>query len=175
MVHMDETPPLGHVMPYHRWQDFGACTELYAAAKTRSQFISLDRIFFGKTGRPKLQAAALDWCAECPVKSLCFEYSIVYNERQGVWGGFTVKQRDRYLALHPGLRKDLLKRANDEGWLQEELLEEEDLEWIRQHRKAQEQTEQPTPVATAPSFLDAQTLPESFLQMDTILQEPLVG
>ena len=174
MVHMNETPTPGHVMPYHRWQDFGACTALYDAANTRSQYVSLDRIFFGKTGRPKLQAAALEWCADCPVKSLCFEYSVVYDERQGVWGGFTVKQRDRFLALHPGLRKDLLKRAVDEGWLQEELLEGWALEYVNRYRKAQGQPE-PTPVAIAPSFLDAQSLPESFLHTEPLLQEPLVG
>lgn len=168
MVHMSDTPDIGHVMEYHRWQDFGVCTELYNAASNRVEYQALDNIFYGKTGRPRLEAEAVEWCSECPVKWLCFEYAVVYNEQYGVWGGFPTKQRNRYVALHPEMRKKLLERATEENWVQEELLEGDSwaLAIVRQKRQELEASEEIVE-ESPPSFLAAQTLPESFLNTGT--------
>jgi len=44
---------------------------------------------------------ALRVCASCPVSQLCLEYALANNERFGVWGGKSERQR----------RKILLERA----------------------------------------------------------------
>lgn len=40
--------------------------------------------------------AAKKICASCPVKVQCLEYAIVHDERFGVWGGLSERERRRY-------------------------------------------------------------------------------
>ena len=32
-------------------------------------------------------------CQQCPVKNLCLEFALVNDERQGLWGGMTPRDR----------------------------------------------------------------------------------
>ena len=36
-------------------------------------------------------------CAGCPVQSACLEYALVRREKDGVWGGFTERERRRII------------------------------------------------------------------------------
>ena len=40
---------------------------------------------------------AKDICAACPVREPCLEYAITAREKQGVWGGYTEKERRRLI------------------------------------------------------------------------------
>lgn len=53
-------------------------------------------------------AAAKAVCAECPVAVDCLEYALANNEKYGIWGGMTVRERASFL------RKRRRQRANDE-------------------------------------------------------------
>lgn len=48
---------------------------------------------------------AREYCAVCPVQAECLEYAIVHNEKHGVWGGASERQRRR-LRRARGLRGD---------------------------------------------------------------------
>jgi hypothetical protein len=78
-------------------------------------------IFFLKKGQQsrnyrKIQVAK-DICQGCPVRQMCLKYAIAHNIRDGIWGGMTVHERQRYFpkavrakikkwwfANHPGAR-----------------------------------------------------------------------
>lgn len=61
------------------WATFAACKE------------AGDVTFFPQT---KAEArAALAVCAICPVRDECLDHAIETNERFGVWGGLTEKER----------------------------------------------------------------------------------
>jgi WhiB family redox-sensing transcriptional regulator len=50
----------------------------------------------GMTFFPQSKAeeqAALSLCAVCPVREECLDHALVTNERFGIWGGTTEKQR----------------------------------------------------------------------------------
>lgn len=64
------------------WQEDGTCFDRGSDVAT---------MFFSNL--KSQQAEALLYCAECPVKSLCYAYSLIYGER-GIWGGTTDKERD---------------------------------------------------------------------------------
>lgn len=34
-------------------------------------------------------------CLSCPVKQKCLDYAIKHNEPYGIWGGMTVRDRER--------------------------------------------------------------------------------
>jgi WhiB family redox-sensing transcriptional regulator len=36
-------------------------------------------------------------CALCPVREACLEHAITYREKQGVWGGYTARERRRLI------------------------------------------------------------------------------
>jgi len=40
---------------------------------------------------------AVKFCQECPVRSLCLEYSIIARELYGVWGGVVEQDRRRMI------------------------------------------------------------------------------
>jgi WhiB family redox-sensing transcriptional regulator len=83
--------PNGQPTPYARyeivgdlaWQDGAACTGLDPA------------IFFptqGEDTRP-----AKDVCKICDVQADCLEYALKYNEKFGIWGGASERERRRIL------------------------------------------------------------------------------
>jgi hypothetical protein len=51
------------------------------------------------------QLAALRVCAECPVRHDCLKYALDGEERFGVWGGLTTKQRLQLLSARPVVRR----------------------------------------------------------------------
>lgn len=53
-------------------------------------------------------AVAKSYCATCPVRVTCLAFSIERNERFGVWGGLTEKERAR---LTPAAREQILRQA----------------------------------------------------------------
>lgn len=64
------------------WMDEGAC-------KGRT-----DLFFQGEGANDKL-AQAKRICASCPVSAECLAYALQHNERDGVWGGTSVEERER--------------------------------------------------------------------------------
>ncbi len=40
-------------------------------------------------------AAAKAVCSQCPVQEPCLEHALGFRERDGVWGGYTEKERRR--------------------------------------------------------------------------------
>lgn len=53
-------------------------------------------------------AVAKGYCATCPVRVACLAFSIERNERFGVWGGLTEKERAR---LTPAAREQIIRQA----------------------------------------------------------------
>jgi WhiB family redox-sensing transcriptional regulator len=39
--------------------------------------------------------AAKKICAECPVIDMCLEYALSMNDRNGIWGGMSSRERDQ--------------------------------------------------------------------------------
>ncbi len=53
------------------------------------------RVFFVHTGRPPdARAEAMKLCDQCEVRTVCFCYATIRNER-GIWGGTTEQERDQ--------------------------------------------------------------------------------
>jgi WhiB family transcriptional regulator, redox-sensing transcriptional regulator len=71
--------PLLHDDP--RWQDQSLCAETDPDA------------FFPEKGGST--AAAKRVCRACPVRSECLEYALANDERFGVWGGMSERERRR--------------------------------------------------------------------------------
>jgi WhiB family redox-sensing transcriptional regulator len=61
-----------------------------AAARCRD---SDPDLFFPTRGGPDVTAYAKAVCATCPVRTECLEYAVVHEERYGVWGGLSPKER----------------------------------------------------------------------------------
>jgi hypothetical protein len=74
-----------------KWMDFGLCARL--PTKTS------DAMFFGVERRaaPGVLIAATNTaqqlCAQCPVANTCLAYALLNDERYGVWGGTSGRQR----------------------------------------------------------------------------------
>jgi WhiB family redox-sensing transcriptional regulator len=49
------------------------------------------------------------YCANCPVKGDCLDWSLLTDQRFGIWGGYSTKERDkRYSqAVREAMREDL--------------------------------------------------------------------
>lgn len=58
-------------------------------------------IFFANSEPEQLEAARI--CGGCAVRAECLEYALITNQKDGVWGGTTERERE-------GIRKDWLKR-----------------------------------------------------------------
>lgn len=67
------------------WATFAACRDADGM------------VFFPQT-RSETEAA-LAVCATCPVRDECLEHALDTNERFGVWGGTTEKQRRALLRI----------------------------------------------------------------------------
>ena len=64
-----------------KWRELGACRGLEPG------------IFYPDDGEAASTAKAV--CASCGVRVACLEYAVVVREKQGVWGGFTERERRR--------------------------------------------------------------------------------
>lgn len=52
--------------------------------------------FFPEKGEPIADVKRV--CQGCPVRAECLEYSIVTNQRYGVWGGVSERNRRKLIA-----------------------------------------------------------------------------
>jgi WhiB family transcriptional regulator, redox-sensing transcriptional regulator len=70
------------------WRDNAACADPSVDAD----------LFFPERGTPSYEgnvAAALLLCSSCPVRVECLEDALKDPELEGVWGGYTVEERDQ--------------------------------------------------------------------------------
>lgn len=51
-------------------------------------------VFYPDNGQPSRHAKR--FCATCPVKTPCLDYALRHDERFGVWGGLSERQRRDY-------------------------------------------------------------------------------
>ena len=63
------------------WMQRGLCREIPPAVFFPSDGVGVE--------------AARRICANCPVKEPCLEYALATREKEGVWGGFTARERRR--------------------------------------------------------------------------------
>lgn len=69
---------------------------------TRGACITVDPdVFFPDrtSRRPDIDAEALAICAACPVRVSCLRYAIDGEEKHGIWGGSTEKDRRKFRRL----------------------------------------------------------------------------
>lgn len=64
-----------------RWQDRGRCAEVDGD------------LFFPEKGGSTRQAKQV--CRSCEVRAECLEYALEHDERFGIWGGFSERERRR--------------------------------------------------------------------------------
>lgn len=60
-------------------------------------------LFFPERGSPSHAAKAV--CAGCVVRSDCLEYAIAHDEKWGVWGGTTGRERGRIVRARVLIRR----------------------------------------------------------------------
>lgn len=89
-----------------RWRSEGNCADLSPEES--------DKYFFLDRGGSPMKTRAL-FCDSCPVKKLCFEYAVLYDE-DGIWGGATEKERK---IVAPFLKPRLKAEAQREERLEE--------------------------------------------------------
>jgi WhiB family transcriptional regulator, redox-sensing transcriptional regulator len=68
------------------WQDMAACREYDTS------------LFFGEEGESEIEkqareAHAKSICQRCPVIEPCLEFAMETNQKYGIWGGLTEKER----------------------------------------------------------------------------------
>jgi WhiB family redox-sensing transcriptional regulator len=67
------------------WMRHGACRGLARA--------DADRLFFPARGDSTAEAKAV--CAACQVRAECLQYALEHNEKFGIWGGLSERERRR--------------------------------------------------------------------------------
>lgn len=72
-----EVDGLAHVAPRSSWVHYAACSSNPAPFQAKVEDIDACRAI----------------CSECPVRQRCLEYAVANEERWGVWGGLTYKER----------------------------------------------------------------------------------
>jgi WhiB family redox-sensing transcriptional regulator len=92
-----------------QWRRRGRCTT-----------IPLERVnamfYFERGGKSK---EAKEFCSRCPVQTQCLAFALQYNERGGVFGGLTEKERDnlpsffRVIALAADIDRNELRGTMD--------------------------------------------------------------
>jgi WhiB family redox-sensing transcriptional regulator len=66
-----------------------------------------EMIFFPKRDDPnEYTQLAKETCFECPLLESCREYAI-HTQVDGIWGGMTTRERQRYRAKHNIIPKEL--------------------------------------------------------------------
>jgi WhiB family redox-sensing transcriptional regulator len=61
------------------WMDQAACTGMYS------------EVFFPERGQSTVPAKRV--CAACPVRQPCLDFALAINERHGIWGGTSERER----------------------------------------------------------------------------------
>lgn len=79
--------PHGEWAPPPPWSDDGLCAD--------PDHVPDPDIFYPAKGDLATSRAAKSVCRACPVVGLCLDWAIDHNERLGVWGGTSPRQRDR--------------------------------------------------------------------------------
>lgn len=78
----------------YSWQERGACRGVDAD------------LFFPASEDETLPAKAI--CGTCPVRLACLAFALERNERFGVWGGLSERERGR---LSPTAREQIVREA----------------------------------------------------------------
>lgn len=76
-----DLPELADPLLDRSWRDQGLCR------------LHDPELFFPSRGDSGEAAKAI--CATCPVKEPCLEFALATNERHGIWGGMSERQRRR--------------------------------------------------------------------------------
>ncbi|MDO4792462.1 MAG: WhiB family transcriptional regulator [Buchananella hordeovulneris] len=66
----------------HAWRDLALCAQTDPDA------------FYPEKGGSTLPAKAV--CANCEVRQQCLEFALEHDERYGIWGGMSDRERRRY-------------------------------------------------------------------------------
>jgi WhiB family redox-sensing transcriptional regulator len=79
LVHLNIAPDT--VARPYRWQDDALCAQTDPDS------------FFPEKGGTTTDAKTT--CMGCPVRRECLDYALTHNERYGVWGGLSERERHR--------------------------------------------------------------------------------
>ena len=79
----------------YSWQERASCRGVDA------------ELFFPATEEEAVPGKAI--CATCPVRVACLAFALERNEKFGIWGGLTEKERNR---LSPMAREQILREAS---------------------------------------------------------------
>jgi WhiB family transcriptional regulator, redox-sensing transcriptional regulator len=79
----DLTPP--QALP---WMDRALCAQV-----DPDLFFELSTSRYEMKAQAERVSAAKAVCAECPVKAECLELALANDERYGIWGGLTERER----------------------------------------------------------------------------------
>ena len=60
-------------------------------------------LFFPQRGESTVEAKAV--CRACPVRAQCLDYALSINERNGIWGGTSERQRRTIREQRTGTRR----------------------------------------------------------------------
>ena len=80
----------------YSWQERGSCRGVDA------------ELFFPASEEEASPAKAI--CETCPVRLACLAFAVERNERFGVWGGLTERERAR---LSPTARERIVREASE--------------------------------------------------------------
>jgi WhiB family redox-sensing transcriptional regulator len=80
-VNFDEFTALGDEPEHEEWQDRALCAETDPEA------------FFPEKGGSTREAKRI--CSGCEVRAECLEYALAHDERFGIWGGLSERERRR--------------------------------------------------------------------------------
>lgn len=83
MLRRRDAPPLDPAEMTARWRRRAAC---------RTEDVN---VFFIDQGDMDTLKQAKALCARCPVRRQCLDFAIENNERHGIWGGLSRKDRNR--------------------------------------------------------------------------------
>ena len=79
----------------YSWQERASCRGVDA------------ELFFPASDEEAVAGKAI--CASCPVRLACLAFGLERNEKFGIWGGLTEKERNR---LSPTAREQILREAS---------------------------------------------------------------
>lgn len=75
-----------HLINREPWQAEALCRQ-----------VDIGDVFFPEKGELNKSREAKQICAHCSVREPCLEYALAHQERHGVWGGYSERERRRML------------------------------------------------------------------------------